>query len=657
MSAAPDRLPLTRDDFFRLEAVFAAVCALTGSEREEALAGSLVDRLDLRRELDALLAAHDAIVAAGPTNDAIESALDVGGSVGPYRLVEKIGRGGMGEVFRAERSDGAFDRHVAIKVMRSTSGDTEMVRRFKVERQILASLRHANIVTLLDGGASTIGPAYLVMELVNGTEIMRHCRDAHLSLTARLQLFRTLCSAVQYAHQHAVVHRDLKPANILIEPDGTLKVLDFGIAKLLQRPSENRQTTHGVLPGPLTPNYASPEQLRGLPVTTASDVYSLGVILYELITDTRPYETQDLTLDRVLDLVVNTEPRWPSTVPAHRHLRGDLDAIVMKAMSKDAARRYDSAGELGSDVTRFLEGQPVLARAPSTGYVLRRLAARNKTLVAVSTLALIAVLGASGVAMWQRQVARREQARADQRFREVRLLANTMIFKIHDAVAPLSGSTPVRRTIVDEALAYLERLESESGTDDVTLRLELAAAYRQIAAILGDPQKPNLGDRDSAIAQYERARGLALAVAAVSPDFQSVSSVVEADIPLTTLYSMKKQRERASATAREAVDVATRYHQGHPDEVRASQQLARASFQLAWSLPNAEAVTVWEQLLTYYEDELVKAPDSDSGRRNVALVAKYPGKRAAKPAAIRSGGSTVGTSRRARRGAPASRAG
>ena len=160
-------------------------------------------------------------------------------------------------------------------------------------------------MTLLDGGAAQVGPAYLVMELVNGTEIMRHCRDARLSLTARLELFRTLCAAVQYAHQHGVVHRDLKPANILIEPDGTLKVLDFGVAKLLQRTPESGETTHGVLPGPLTPNYASPEQLRGLPVTTASDVYSLGILLYELIADKRPYETKNLAFDRVLELVVH----------------------------------------------------------------------------------------------------------------------------------------------------------------------------------------------------------------------------------------------------------------------------------------------------------------------------------------------------------------
>ena len=298
-----------------------------------------------------------------------------------------------------------------------------------------------------------------------------------------------------------MVHRDLKPANILIGSNGVLKVLDFGVAKLLEDPSHGAAATRGILPGPLTPNYASPEQLRGLPVTTASDVYALGILLYELVTGVKPYETKGLTLDKVLEIVVHTEPARPSSVPSHRHLRGDIDAIVLKAISKEAANRYDSAGELGSDVARFQAGEPVLARGPSTGYVLRRLAARNKAVVGVSTLALLAILTASGVAVWQRQIARREQARAEQRFRETRQLANALIFKIHDAVAPLAGSTPVRRTIVDEALLYLERLEREAGADDVTLRLELAAVYRQIGGILGDPQRANLGDREGAIRQ------------------------------------------------------------------------------------------------------------------------------------------------------------
>ena len=417
--------------------------------------------------------------------------------LGAYRVVERIGEGGMGEIFLAERSDGLFAQQVAIKVTRSFLASSNLVRRFQVERQILASLTHPNIVTLVDGGATAAGQAYLVMEHVEGgAPLTDYVRTRGLPLAERLRLFAAVCDAVHYAHRHAVVHRDLKPDNVLVGADGVPKVVDFGIAKLLDHPAVTGATTKGVLPGPLTPNYASPEQLRGLPVTTAADVYALGVILDELVSGVRPYETQDLTLDRVLDLVLHATPPRPSEARpgvsppyALARLRGDLDAIVGKAMSKEPADRYSSASELAEDVTRFLNGDPVVARAPSTAYLLRRLAARNKVAVGVMVLVTAAILSVGAIAAWQRQVALDAQGHAEQRFHEVRQLANTLIFKIHDAVVPLPGSTPVRRTIVDEGLRYLERLEREAA-DDVALRVELAAGYRRLAASSGTRPSP-----------------------------------------------------------------------------------------------------------------------------------------------------------------------
>jgi len=613
------------DDFSRIEAIFAELVDLEPAARADGLAAACPDRPDLRAEVDALLAAHDRI---GDTDDALDASADAdqigaGTQLGAFRLIEKIGEGGMGAVFRAERADGAFTQEVAAKVMRSAIVDPDSKNRFKVERQILASLRHPNIVTLLDGGTTSAGQAYLVMEFVDGTDIIRHCRERSVPLGERLQLFRTLCTAVQFAHQRGIVHRDLKPANILIGSDGVLKVLDFGVAKLLIEPSDGAATRQGMLPGPLTPNYASPEQLRGLPVTTAADVYALGIVLYELVAGVRPYETSGLTLDRVLDVVVHTEPPRPSTAQAQ--LRGDIDAIVMRAMSKEAAQRYDSAGELGGDVARFLSGEPVLARGPSATYVLRRLAARNKTVVAVSALALLAVVTTSAVALWQRHVARREQALAEQRFREVRQLANALIFKVHDAVAPLAGSTPVRRTIVDEALVYLERLERESGSNDVTLRLELAAAYRQIGGILGDPQHANLGDRDGALRQYERARAIILPMATETAPYDVVSALSRVDAPLSTLYGLRNDQARAMAIAREAVDYAARYYRQHPDDRRALKTLASASFHLAWTTPLSERMEQWKLTLGYYDRLLADEPGSAEAQRNVALVEKYIG--------------------------------
>jgi eukaryotic-like serine/threonine-protein kinase len=610
------------DDFDRVESLFADLLEIESSGREARLDALCANRPDLRAEVEALLAAHDRI---GPETDASSPPDPVGpgSELGAFRLLEKIGEGGMGAVFRAERADGAFVQEVAVKMMRAGIAGADR-ERFKVERQILASLRHPHIVSLIDGGTTPDGRAYLVMELVDGTDIVSYCRERSLPLKERIQLFRTLCAAVQYAHQRGVVHRDLKPANVLIGSGGVLKVLDFGVAKLLLDSPDGNATRAG-LAGPVTPNYASPEQLRGLPVTTAADVYALGVMLYELVTGIRPYDTRGLTLDGVLDMVVHQKPSRPSAAAPRARLPGDVDAIVMKAISKDASQRYDSAGELGGDVARFLAGEPVLARGPSAAYVLRRLAARNKTVVSVTALALLAVLATSAVALWQRQVARREQALAERRFRDVRQLANTLIFKVHDAVAPLAGSTPVRRTIVEDALAYLEKLEREAGANDVTLRLELAAAYRQIAGILGDPQRANLGDRDGALRQYERARAIVLPLATGSGQYDAVNALNRINGPLSTLYALRNDQAQAAAIAREAVDVAAAYRQRQPNDLRGLRTLAAASFQLAWSAPRSEHVERWKQALEHYEQLLAREPDSTEHRRNVALVEKYLG--------------------------------
>ena len=282
----------------------------------------------------------------------------------------------MGVVYRAERVDGAFTQRVAVKLIDAPLRSPDTLRRFRAERQILATLNHPHIVTLLDGGVTDDGRAYLVMECVDGVPITAHCATHRLSLEDRLALFRALCAAVQNAHQHGIVHRDLKPANILVTAEGVPKVLDFGIAKLLDRPQEVDHTMTGA-PLPLTPNYASPEQLRGLPVTTASDIYALGVLLYELVAGVRPYDTSNKAFEEILHTVVDREPRRPRAALAakdavpydRRRLKGDLDAIVQKAMSREPERRYGSAQELSEDIDRHLGGQPILAVEASFGYV------------------------------------------------------------------------------------------------------------------------------------------------------------------------------------------------------------------------------------------------------------------------------------------------
>ncbi len=614
---------MTTGDFARLDALFAEAADADPAVRTQLLDTSCADRPDLRLELEALLRAHDRLRLTESSQTAPAEEPRIGDHLGAFRLVERIGDGGMGTVFRAERADGAFQAVVAVKVVRATLVSPELRQRFTMERQILASLQHPSIVTLLDGGTTPAGHAYLVMEFVNGPAIDRYCRDRELTLDSRLRLFRVLCDAVHYAHQRGVVHRDLKPGNIIVRDDGTPKVLDFGIAKMLDA-DPAQALTHSPLAGPLTPNYASPEQVRGLPVTSASDVYSLGVMLYELVSDVRPYDATNASLDRVMDLVVHTEPSRPSAASGRRALRGDVDAIVMKALRKDPAERYSSAAELGADIGRFLAREPILARAPSAGYLLRRLAARNRSLVVVSALALAGILATTGVALWQWRVARQEQRRAEQGFRDTRRLANALMFKIHDAVAPLAGSTPVRRAIVDEALSYLERLEREAGDGDDTLRLELAGAYRQIGGILGDPQRPNLGDRDGALRQYERARAiLTPLVAGDDVPYDTVREFTRVSTPLGTIYELRGESERARAIAKSAVVAAESYRARHPEERRALDMLAAARFTDAWLTPVSERAAQWRETLADYEQLLALEPQSPNAQRNVALVEKY----------------------------------
>jgi non-specific serine/threonine protein kinase/serine/threonine-protein kinase len=648
MSESPQDSPaLTHEELAELEAIFGDAAPLAGSAREAILAARCAGRPRLRAEVLAMLASHDSaddflrvpeLTFGGERDDeGGHDGLGLGSALGPYRLIALIGEGGMGRVYLAERADGLFDHRVAVKVTGTSVRGGDTARRFRAERQILASLRHPNIVTLLDGGATPLGEAYLVMEHVAGVPITAHCRARRLSLEARLQLVCQVAGAVRFAHQHGIVHRDLKPGNILVTEDGVAKVLDFGVAKLLESPLGAEATLTRAFPGPLTPNYASPEQLRGLPVTTASDVYALGVLTYEILTGGRPYETSGKTLDDMLDMVVETEPVRPSATQSARaaeqtvpyslnRLRGDLDAVVLKAMSKDPVLRYGSAGEFADDVERFLRGHAVVAREPSMGYLLRRLAARNKTAVTIALAALVTIVGALGIALWQKHLAVQAQARAERRSAETRQLANAIIFKIHDAVAPLAGSTPVRETIVKEALAYLERLEADSGSDP-SLQLELSRAYRQIGYVQGNPGSANLGNRAEALKQYEKARRLGKPLAlAAGASSEAISNLVNINLVMVPLVKETGSTEAAATLGQEAIEqalIVDRLAGGTPDSRRL---LGRALFGMALVYhPEEPSIVHWQRALDHYERDLRNASDNLDFQRNVALVCKYLG--------------------------------
>jgi non-specific serine/threonine protein kinase/serine/threonine-protein kinase len=525
---------MTPERWRQVTDVFHAALARDAAAREALLDERCAGDADLRAQVEGLLAAHEgagqfgegpalvpdggleALVeelsrsgdVAGPSGMSAAASPDAGGSFGPYRVVGELGEGGMGVVHLAERSDGQFTRRVAIKRVGSTAPRIDLLRRFRDEREILARLDHPNIARLLDAGIDDAGVPYLVMEHVEGAPVTTYCRERALAVRPRLELFLKVCGAVQHAHQNLVIHRDIKPANILVTPGAEPKLLDFGIAKLMDEARAGDPTR--TMDRAFTLDFASPEQVRGEPVTTASDVYSLGVLLYELMADARPYETHGLSLPEAVRLVCETVPPPPSrAAPAERRgeLVGDLDNIAQKALHQEPAGRYATAAALADDIRRHLDGFPVRARPDGRAYRMAKFLRRHRAGAAAAAVALIGLVSGLAVAVRQARVAEAERRRAEARFQDVRRLANSVLHDLHDAIANVSGSTPLRRVLVTRALEYLDRLGREAP-DDVALRRELADGYQRIAQVQGGGMGANLGDTPGAIESYGKALGI-----------------------------------------------------------------------------------------------------------------------------------------------------
>ncbi len=402
--------------YARVKELLLAARELLGEARAEYLARACGDDAELRAEVESLLAREPTPASivksgalAGEIGGALRTALQdhtprpAPDAIGPYRILEPLGEGGMGQVFRAEQTE-PIQRVVALKLIRRGLDSREFVRRFEAERQILARLEHPGIARLIDGGLTDDGAPWFTMEFVDGVPIDRYCVQLALSVAARVSLFRAVCSAVQYAHRNLIVHRDLKPGNILVTADGTAKLLDFGIAKVLSADPE----AAGAAPLTrtdsrlLTPAYAAPEQVRNEPVTTATDVYSLGVILYELLCGRRPYAVTGGSTHELEAAILTAVPAAPSTAvriagagggPARlrRELAGDLDTICLKALRKEPERRYSSVDQLEDDLRRYVEGRPVLARRDTLGYRVGKFVRRHRGAVAAAA-AVVAVL-------------------------------------------------------------------------------------------------------------------------------------------------------------------------------------------------------------------------------------------------------------------------
>ncbi|MFN0178502.1 MAG: protein kinase domain-containing protein [Gemmatimonadales bacterium] len=460
----------------RLGAVFDRALDLTGEARTAFLAEACQGDAAFRAEVEAMLAAHETSGVGESPQHLLPSMrpagepIGVGAQLGPYRLVAVIGRGGMGEVYRAVRVDDQFEQQVAIKVVRPERSTPELTRRFLQERQIMARLDHPSIATLLDGGIGPGGQPYLVMQYVDGVPITEYANLHQLSVADRLHLFVTVCQAVQFAHRHLVVHRDLKPSNILVDALGTPRLLDFGIAKLLD-PSAAASTTGDLLL--LTPEHAAPEQFLGQPVTTATDVYALGVLLYDLLTGTRPF--RDVPAPDLPRAVCEQAPKPPSAI---RPIDTDLDQIVLMALRKEPIRRYASAGQLSEDVSRFLGGWPVIARPDTARYRVRRFVSRNRIGVGAAVAVGIALAGATGWSLWQSarraaalQVAEAERARASR--------ITNFLLGVFRATNPneTRGRTVTARELLDQAAARVKTDLAQEPAARADMEMAIGQGY------------------------------------------------------------------------------------------------------------------------------------------------------------------------------------
>ena len=461
-----------------IESIFETAIELTPVGRQQWLADRCGPDRTLRAEVDALIAGHErpqGVLEASVAAAAAEALKGMarGRRIGAYRVVRELGRGGMGVVYLAERSDGQYEQRVAVKLLRASPDAEDLRRRFVAERQILASLKHRGIAQLLDGGVTDGQLPFLVMEYVDGVPITTYCDRRKLGIDARLRLFRDVCSAVHYAHQNLIIHRDIKPGNLLVSPDGVVKLLDFGIAKLLNpAPGLADQPRTRTELRVMTPEYASPEQVRGDRVTTASDVYALGVVLYELLSGRRPYYLESGSPHELTEVVCSRVPERPSAVISDERLRnvlrGDLDAIVMMALRKDAGDRYGSVDLLWADLERYLDGLPVHAHRGSRLYRVRKFLGRNRVESAAVALVAVSLAVGAGVAVRQATLASRERDRAERALAEAEQSikqsesVTAFLVGLFDATAPNPGATMVTaQELVRRGVTQLEAFRGQ----------------------------------------------------------------------------------------------------------------------------------------------------------------------------------------------------
>src|SRR5665213_2532755 len=582
------------------EAIFHDALFVAEPERTTLLTTRCAGDTTLMAEVRSLLAACEA--EADHRSRVGTESVSPGAAIGPYVIDGLIGRGGMGAVYRAHRADGQFEQQVAIKIVDMPLASNFFRERFRAERQMLAGLTHQYIARLLDGGLSEGDELYLVMEFIHGDSIVKFCNKHSVSVDERLRLFMKVCEAVQYAHANLIVHRDLKPENILVAEDGTPRLLDFGTAKMMRPLAEdgNGDATRSDL-RTFTPRYASPEQVLEQPIGIASDIYSLGVLLYVLLTDQEPYSLENFSTEELVRVVCGVQPRRPSSTRSpFGKIDADLDSIVLRALRKDPKERYSTVENLAEDVQAYLDHRPVAARKGNLRYLAGKFARRNKLALAGAAFLLVTILASTAGVVWQSHIANEQRRRAEARSADLRELSDSLLSELDQALQDIPGSTGAQKLLVTRVLEHLDRMAKDAEGDRQTA-LDLVNAYTQLGNVQGNIYYQNTGDTAGAITSFNKA----IAIAG----------------PLAQTYPQDKEVLRSQAAAYEAKGESLS-QSGDARASVAALQTAVHTYDRAIQLPGVTADLIFEAAIAY--ETLGNEEGEDTGLADpVASMAAY----------------------------------